>query len=276
MKFIIVNGEILKKEEANCTSFFWNDPLLLTNKMWFGFGGIPLFNENTDQIVRQLQDLKCTIPDLFLNKREFFRKIKRMLNKNRFYRSGLVNIQILISATETNFIMFATPFEQTEFVYQEKGTLINFSDILKYSKNPLQFKVEQSIFYELIARAKNNDTHIHHSVFLNEKENVCDTGTANIFFIKKNVLITPSLETGCISDHLRSLILDAAKNIGLQTNEAADITPETVYKMDEIFFAAESTGIHWVLGIDTKRFVHPVSIKIHRELNEILKKKVLN
>ncbi len=97
MKYVIVNGEILKKEETNVTSFFWNDPLVLAEKIWFGFGGIPLFEEKTEQIIQQLQNLGANIPDLFLNQREFFRRIKRMLNKNRFYRTGLINIQILIS-----------------------------------------------------------------------------------------------------------------------------------------------------------------------------------
>ena len=46
MEYVIVNGEIIKKEEANFTSFFWNNPLIFTKEIWFGFGGIPLFAEN--------------------------------------------------------------------------------------------------------------------------------------------------------------------------------------------------------------------------------------
>ena len=271
---MLINGEILIKDEANISSFFWNDPLLISDTVWFGFGGIPLFKEKIDQLIHQMQNLGALVPDLFLNQREFFRRIKRMLNKNRFYRSGLINIHIHISNSETNYTFYATPFEQTEFRYHEKGSLIAFSEIKKYSNSLIQIDAVRSRFIVQLAEAKNNDPLIHKLVFLNEKGVVCDAGMANIFLIRRNLLITPSPETGCISDNLRNLLLEAAKNIGLQINETDDIPPESCFKMDEIFFASESTGIHWVLGIETKRFVHQVSAKIHKELNEILKRKV--
>ncbi len=169
--------------------------------------------------------------------------------------------------------MFATPYEQTEFIYHEKGALIRFAYIHKYSRNPFYANVNEATLLDRLAGAKNNDPQIQKSIFLNEKGMVCDAGIANVFFVMKNVLITPSLETGCISDNLRKLVLDASKNIGLQINESTEIIPDAIYKMDEIFFAAEPTGIQWVLGIGTKRFVHRVSNKIHNELNEILKRK---
>lgn len=276
MKFIIINGEVMNKEEANISSFYFNDLLIINEKVWFGFGGIPLLKEKMEQITQQLKDFGANVPALFLNQREFFRRIKRMLNKNRFYRTGLINFQILISKTETNFVLVATPFEQTEFIYHDNGILINFSDIHKYSKSPIQTKNSQANILELLATAKYRDLSVQKSFFLNETGMICDAGSANIFFVKNNVILTPSLETGCISDNIRVLVLEASKNIGLQINESTDIAPESVKKMNEIFIAAESTGIQRVLGIETKRFVHSVSLMIHKELNEILKKKALN
>lgn len=273
MKYVIVNGEIQKTEEVNLTSFFWNDPLLITEIVWFGFGGIPLLNEKTAQIILQLQNLSANIPALFLNQREFFRRIKRMLNKNRFYRTGLINIQLLISETETNFVLFPTPYSEVEFNYHKKGVLMNFAAIQKQSEKIFQAETNQARLLHYLANQKNKNTQIQHLVFLNEKEMVCDAGIANIYFIKKKILFTPSVETGCIADNLRMPVLEASKNIGLEIKESAEIIPESIYSMDEIFFTAEATGFYWVLGINNKRFVHSVSIQIHEELNHILKSK---
>jgi branched-chain amino acid aminotransferase len=251
------------------------DPLIISEKVWFGYGGIPLLKEKTEQIIFQLKNLGAVVPELFQNQKELFRRIKRMLNKNRFYRTGLINIQIMITNTETYFFLFATPHTEMEFKYFEKGVLVSLTDIQKQSKNILQTKMDQARFINLLAAVKSNDVHTQNFVFLNEKGMVCDAGLANIYFIQKNVLITPSLETGCITDNLRSLVLEASKKIGLEINESAEVDPESIYIMNEIFFAAEATGIQWVLGKNNKRFVHSVSLKIHKELNTILKSMVI-
>lgn len=274
MEYVIVNGEILKKEEANLTSFFWNDPLIIDEKIWFGFGGIPLFTERLEQLVIRIQNLSAEVPSLFLNQRELFRRIKRMLNKNRFYRTGLIHIQLLISNSETDFVLFATPFEEMEFRYHEKGVLIEFAKNHKYSETQMLLTDNNKRIFNRLESAKNRDNFTQNFIFLNEKGIVCDAGVANVFFIKKNVLITPSAATGCIPDQLRKLILEAAGALKLQIVESEEVIPETIFKMDEIFFASEATGIQWVLGIETKRFVHSVSVQIHEELNKILKNKV--
>ncbi len=274
MEYVIVNGEIVKKEEAELTSFFWKDPLLLTDKVWFGFGGIPLFTEKIEQLQQQLQVLGANTPELFLNQREFFRRIKRMLNKNRFYRTGLVHFQLLISNTETDFILYATPLEQSELAYHEKGILIRFANQQKYSKTPLVYADNLNRIFNRFATAGNEEAIVQNFVFLNENGMISNAGLANIFMIRNNVLTTPSLAAGCTPDNLRKPVLEAAGNLGFKLEEPEEILPETIFKMDEIFFAGEVTGIQWVLGIETKRFVHRVSAEIHEEINKILKSKV--
>ncbi len=274
MEYVIVNGEIIKKEEANLTPFFCNNPLIISEKMWFGFGGVPLFSEKMEQLASHMQNLGVDIPSLFLKQRELFRRIKRMLNKNRFYRTGLIHFQLLNSDSKTDFILFATPFEEMEFKYHERGVLIGLAENHKYSGTPIPIADNYKYFFYRLAEEKNKNSIIQNFIFLNEKGMVCDAGQANVFLIKKQTLITPSPDSGCISDSLRRLVLEAAGNFKLQLIESDEISPEMIYKMDEIFIAAESTGIYWVLGIDTKRFVHSVSGQIHEELNKILKSKV--
>ena len=99
---------------------------------------------------------------------------------------------------------------------------------------------------------------------------------SNIFMIKENVLITPSLDSGCFEDTTRDIILETAQQLQLKTVELPNIKKEHILEMDEIFFASEETGIKWILGVDNKRFVHNYSSKIDRKINLILKKKVAN
>ena len=67
MDFLIINGDIITEKEANHIPFFLDQAFILSQKMWFGFGGIPLLNENIQSLLRQLKTLNIEIPK-FLKK----------------------------------------------------------------------------------------------------------------------------------------------------------------------------------------------------------------
>jgi len=274
MDFIIVNGEIVKKSETGFIPFFWDEPFVITQKIWFGFGGIPLFYENIENIVLILKTLNNSIPHLFTDERELFRITKRMLNKNMFYRSGIITFKIYIGKTGINTIISSFAFPEFDFPITKQGLIINFSEFEKYSGNPLnQFAFANETQWKF-ADSRNLGTTFNNSVFLNEKGVACDCISANIFFIKGKVLYTPSIETGCYTDSLRSLILEMAPEVNLKVLESDEMGRENVTQMNEIFLASEEHGIQWVLGVGNKRFVHHYSAKIHELLNDYLKQKV--
>jgi branched-chain amino acid aminotransferase len=274
MDYIIVNGEIVKKQETGFTPFFWDEPFVITQKIWFGFGGIPLFHENLENIKLVLNTLNTGIPNLLTDEKELFRLTKRMLNKNRFFRSGIITCNIYIGKTEINTIISSFAFPDFDFPIAKKGLILNFSEFDKNSENPLS----QFAFYNApqwkFADARIQETTYNNSIFLNERGAVCDCISANIFMIKNKILYTPSIETGCYTDILRNIILETAAKTNLKVTESDEIKKEDIIQMNEIFLANEENGIQWILGIGNKRFVHLYSEKIHEQLNELLKKKV--
>ncbi len=274
MEFLIVNGEILRKEEANLTSFLWDEPLLLSRKMWFGYGGIPLFRENLQVIWEQLKPVGAALPNLLKNSRELFRITKRMLNKNKFYRSGWIHFQLFITKTAVNFVITSNAVEEFEIPISLQGSLVHFSQIRKNSRAPfnqLSF-TNQAIWMAEEVHIRNEQ--LHNSFFLNENDAVSDAVSANIYLIKNKTFITPALKTGCLEDVLRKHILKIASELKFSILETESLSAEEVFEMDEIFLAGEERGIEWVLGIGNKRFVKKTSIVVHRKLNEFLKGKV--
>ena len=274
MDFIILNGEIIKKQETGFTPFFWNEPFIITQKIWFGFGGIPLFQENLENLKLVLNMLNVNIPELLCDEQELFRLSKRMLNKNRFFRSGIIVCQVFTGNTETNIIISSIGFPDFDFPISKQGLRINFSDFTKHNGNPQnQFAFFNAPQWQF-ANAAISGTTFNNSIFFNEKGNVCDCIAANIFLIKGKTLITPSIETGCYNDTLRNHILMIASKSNLKVTESDEIKIADVIQMNEIFIAGEEHGIQWVLGVENKRFVHHYSEIIHEQLNAILKKKV--
>lgn len=273
MDFIIINGDIIKKQETGFTSFFWDEPFVITQKLWFGFGGIPLFHENIETLKTTLKTLNAKIPILLNNERELFRITKRMLNKNRYYRSGIITFQLYIGRNETNTTIGSLAFTEFDFPFSKQGLIINFSEFEKYSVNPLnQFAFFNTSFWKF-AEARNFETAFDNSIFINEKGVVCDCISTNIFMIKGRQLYTPSIETGCYTDVLRSYIIEIASKLNLKVSESDSIKKDDIFQMNEIFLASEEYGIQWVIGVENKRFVHNYSAKIHELLNEYLKKR---
>lgn len=274
MEYVIVNGEILKKEEADFTSFLWNLPSLLQHKVWYGFGGIPLFFENIKNIKQHLLVFGAKIPELFNHEREMFRITKRMLNKNKYFRSGYINLQLFILEQKTNFIITASAFPEFDFPFLEQGLLLQFSEQRKFSGNLLSqvYSSHQSIWKAETTILENNP--LWNSIFLNDQDAVCDVISANIFMLRNKTLFTPSLKTGCSNDILRNIILKISEQLHYQIQESDNIYKEDCFQMNEVFIASEQTGFQWVLGIDNKRFVRQNSLIIYQKLNEFLKDKV--
>lgn len=271
MDFIIVNGEILKKTEIEILPFFWDEPFIITHKFWFGYGGIPLFSENLKKIILTLNSLNAEIPELLKNEHELFRIIKRMLNKSRFFRSGIITFKAFISRSQTNTIISSLAFPEFDFPISSQGLIINFSEFEKYSGNPLNHFAFSNTSDWKFAEARIIGTGFNNSIFVNEGENICECISANIFLVKGKTLYTPSTETGCYTDSIRSHILKVASQANLKVSESDSIKKDEVFQMNEIFIASEEKGIQWVLGVGNKRYVHHYSVKIHEHLNDYLK-----
>lgn len=271
---IVLDGKVLEKDEVNLTPLLLNGAFMISQKFWFGFGGIPLFSENIGLLSRQMEILQLPLPGMLKNERELFRLTKRMLNKNKYFRSGLVSLQIFMNGDEPLIMITSETSEQFRFPFHENGIFLNFSPIKKQVPPELsRFAFFNRPLWKA-AGAGLRGSILQNSVLLNENNQVCECIGANLFMIKGNTLTTPALETGCYEDLLRNLILKIAGEQKIKVLESHKISKEEMLTMNEIFIASEETGIQWVLGIENKRFVHHFSEIIYEQLDCRLKEKV--
>lgn len=274
MDFIIVNGQVVSAPEINLTRIYRENTCYLSGQTWFGYGGIPLLNENVDRLMEQIEKLQLPVPPVLEDKRELFRITKRMLNKNKFYRSGLVNIELFWDKNEMNSVITSKPSLHFEFPFNEQGILVNFSDHKIFSGNSFnRFSFFHAPQWKSTERDIQNSPFAN-SIILNEKDAVCECLRSNIYLVKDTRLLTPSGWSGAYIDIIRSSVLKLADDIGLKVHEQTLIKTDELAEMDEIFIAGEETGFHWILGVENKRYIHHYADIIHKELNEKLREKV--
>jgi branched-subunit amino acid aminotransferase/4-amino-4-deoxychorismate lyase len=271
MQFLISNGEIIDKDELKPHFLFTDNRFHFSQKIWYGYGNIPFFSENIEQITEQIKMLGLPSPGEFENRRELLRLTKRMLNRNKFFRSGYIHFQLFWNRNKPDTLITANAFREFDFPFSENGVLAIFSRQKKDSQNSFcRFPFYNKALWQA-GFAEDHHYPFQQLIFLNEKNFVCESAHTNIFMVKEDELLTPSLSTGCYEDVLRTSVLEIARQTGMIVTESETIDIQHLYEMDEIFLASEELGFQWILGIENRRFLHQFAPLIHKELCNSIK-----
>lgn len=269
--FVILNETISDSSEINVSQLVLNQRFRIEKKTWYGYTLIPFLNKNIDEIVNVTERLNLKLPAFFNNRNELFRLIKRMLHKNKLYRSGLVSIQLFWHNQNFTSLISAIPSVEFDFPVSKSGILMNFSEISVDEKNPLnQFQFFHHQFWS-ISEQLVKKTNWHNSVILNRKGMICEAIGSNIYLALKGKIYTPSIHSGCCENPIRSLVIRLLEQIGVEVLETDDIPEDIVFQADEVFLVSEEKGIQWVMGIESKRFLRQYCFELHREINAYMK-----
>lgn len=123
-----------------------------------------------------------------------------------------------------------------------------------------------SILVKLYAKEK----HHFDDVILNLSGHICETASANIFWIKNNILFTPNLSCGALDGSIRSKIINLSP---IQVTQG-QFPISTLNNADEIFI---SNATNLLLKVDKLSFTNKSFLqnKYHQIFTNLLKKDLL-
>ena len=109
-------------------------------------------------------------------------------------------------------------------------------------------------------------------MLINEKKELVEALNANVFLIKGNSILTPSLETGCINGIIRKKLIE-----GLQKNDVfslieCSISPFELLKADEVFLTNSMNEIQSVDRYRKKTYQSHQTAMIRDLFNTTIKK----
>ena len=87
------------------------------------------------------------------------------------------------------------------------------------------------------------------ALVLNTRGELCETATANLFFVRANRLHTPGLETGCLPGVARALVLEDAAERGLEVETSIGSRGDLMLA-DEVFLTSSTRGVVAVAAVD--------------------------
>ncbi len=201
---------------------------------------------------------------------EHFKRLQRSASyvsiKIPFTSSDLLSILKDLAketASESYFRIYVEPggdfyIEAKELKDLLKSERVTFSPIRKAPESsiPAQLKIVSRTDI-MLARVLKGD--FYDALMLSSSGFLAEGSFSNVFLVKDDVLVTPSIETGILDGITRKYTIELAKSLGIKVVERL-VHPWEVFQADEIFLTHTSREIVPVKEIGGKTFKAPGKI----------------
>ena len=91
------------------------------------------------------------------------------------------------------------------------------------------------------------------TLFLNTAGQLCEAASANIFIVKNGLLLTPSLESGCLPGITRAVVLELANRCQISSQESM-LTADDLHSAGEIFLTSSIRGLESVSSVGDQAY----------------------
>jgi len=229
-------------------AFAYGDSVFETFR--FSHAQIHFLEDHYFRLMSAMRIFRMKIPMHFTP--EFFEEqVQRIIPSNSnqcfrvrlsVYRMGAGRYQP--ETNEVGWLAVAEPMEEEDYVLGKELSLEVFKDHYKPVHLLSSFKNANSSLYVIAANwVKENG--LDECFILNEKKQVCEAVSSNVFIVKEDELITPPLSSGCIKGVMRKQLLKWAPMLGLKAVEK-DLSPFDLLKAEEIWLSNSIQGIRAV------------------------------
>lgn len=236
--------------------------------------GRPLnIHNHITRMIQGARVLKMNIPS-FYTARFFEEKILELINKSGLSGGGRCRLSLdrktggayLPESNDCNFYIEVYPYLVSHYELNAKGLEIDIYRDIKLHKSFLSnFKTKTGIPY-VMASISANEQGLDDLLLTNDKGNIIESGSYNVFIVSNGVLYTPSLDEGCIAGTMRMQIINLSLLNNIKIYEC-NILPQNLLSADEVFLTNAIRGINWVGGFRTKRYQNNMSRRLVVLLN---------
>jgi len=149
-----------------------------------------------------------------------------------------------------------------------KGIKIKISPYLRPSSNcmPVTAKVSGNYANSVMAKMDALNTGFDDVVMLDDKGFVAECSAENFFMVKKNTLVTPTIEN-CLQGITRHSVMEITNSLGY-TVEEKQITPKEIFEADECFATGTAAEIVPITSINNKQIGNGTRGEITAKLQE--------
>ena len=179
-------------------------------------------------------------------------KIKKSCYIRPFYFVGQYGINFHVTQkAPTHTAIFAFPFGD---LFNKNGITATISKWRKFSdiSTPTQAKMGGNYLNSVLATQDAKQRGFDEAILLDQSGNVSEAPGENIFLVKNNKLITPSLNSSALDGITRRSIITLANDMKLKI-KIKKVSKEELRLADEIFLSGTAAEITPVIKIDKRK-----------------------
>jgi branched-subunit amino acid aminotransferase/4-amino-4-deoxychorismate lyase len=274
----ILNGKLVATDQAVFSfanrAFRYGDGVF--ESMRVVNGKIPFFNYHLARLKRACDFLKLSNTNLFKDN-YLADQIAVLLDKNAIQKGGRVRLTVYREdgglytpeQNKANYCIEASVLETNLFEINSKGLAVDlFPDIKKQIHALSNYKTNNCLTY-VMAGIYKTEKKLDDCILLNDRNQVCEAISSNLFLVINGALYTPSLSEGCLDGVMRKIIIENAPKHRINIYEPA-VMPNDILRADEVFLTNSIHGIQWVGSYKNKRFFNTTAKKIIQLVNELI------
>lgn len=259
--FAFIDGKIVPTEKANVS--------IMTNALHYGggiFGGMKAYKTRkgieifrlTEHLERMQRSCKILRFPYELNIETAKRHVLRLAGKNKLTSSTYIRPLIYRCDTDLSPSIEGTYDLAIYMLYMDtyfdnsRGLSVCVSSWRRNSDNALPPRTKATGGYLNSALAIHDAKRAGYdsAILLDEHGNVGEGAVMNIFIVKNNVLITPSLDADILEGITRKTIIELATAMG-HTIVERNINRSELYTADEVFFCGTAVEVTWCKAVDS-------------------------
>jgi len=235
---------------------------------------IQFFEEHIERLKLGMNQLHMEIPDNFPETIE--KNIKSLITKNKSFLGTRIRLSVFrnsggLYTPNTNRISYlieSSKLEEPRYFLNKKGLKIGLFDTYKKTSNSLSaFKTGNSLPF-ILAGLHKSEMKWDDCLLINERQNLVESVSSNLFVVKDGILFTPSLESGAVNGIMREQIIQIALDLGMTVYDDCIMKPEELLEADEIFLSNAIVGIRWVVAYEERRYFNRSAKVLIEELNK--------
>lgn len=196
--------------------------------------GDPLFLE------KHLERLKKSL--------KFF-GIERKIDEEKIYdyikNSKEKNFALKLIVSDENFILTS---RKDNYRDENKSFRLKISKVRRNSTSKIIYHKSLCYYENILEHRWAVENGFDSALFLNERNEVCETSFANIFFVRDNKIFTPEISSGLLRGTMREFLL---KNFEIVEEI---INAKDLASFDECFISNSLMGVRNVKSIDGIKF----------------------
>jgi branched-chain amino acid aminotransferase len=245
------NGTIVPKSEAKISifdhGFLYGDSVYETIRT---YGGKPfLLNLHLERLAESGAGIHLKLP---LSLTQLGQEVIKTLQAAQYPES---HARIMITRGEgdfgydpklcgrPNFLIFVSPLLMSSPEIYEKGVAISRVSVRRNLPSAINPAIKSgNLLNQALAWMEGQKDVAYEALMLNHKGDLAECTMSNIFFVKDEVVQTPSLDCGILAGLTRKLVLELARTLHVPVREGT-FSEREFLSADEAFLTATSREI---------------------------------